>query len=219
MFSSKRRKTTPRLKVCIGGDGGVGKTSFFNAIKGLTDYDYKFNKNYNATPLSEYNLITIKIDTNKQKEIILDIWDTAGQEFVEGDLRDCFLSNADGALILYDIQNAATRNNVNIWLKKIRKISGKNISVVVIGNKMDQIKDKETRTNIVRECRVKSLEIDNIETMLFSVKNRKNFNYPEKKGIKQILDPIELYLRMFFKEKNLIIENINVISTQLVNTN
>ena len=121
-FSSKRQKTTQRLKLCIGGDGGVGKTSYFKSIIGVNEPTYKFNRDYNATPLSQYNLVTLKLKTNKQ-EIILDIWDTAGQEFIEGDLRECFLSHADGALILYDIQNAATRNNVNICCSKIFSLS------------------------------------------------------------------------------------------------
>tara|TARA_A100001015_G_scaffold294236_1_gene371762 strand:- start:767 stop:1423 length:657 start_codon:yes stop_codon:yes gene_type:complete len=214
-FSSKRQNKTQRLKLCIGGDGGVGKTSYFKSIIGVNEPSYKFNRDYNATPLSQYNLVTLKLITNKQ-EIILDIWDTAGQEFVDGDLRECFLSNADGALILYDIQNAATRNNVGQWLEKLRKICGENVSAVIIGNKMDIIKDDKSRSNIVRECRFK--QIKNIETMLFSVKNRNNYNNPEKKGIKQVLDPIELYIQMYYKDRYLQIKDIEIINIQLVNS-
>ena len=217
-FSSKRQKTThtQRLKLCIGGDAGVGKTSYFYSIIGVDDPSYKFNRNYMSTPLSQYNLVTLKLKTNKQ-EIILDIWDTAGQEFKEGDLRECFLSHADGALILYDIQNATTRNNVNIWLDKLRKICSENVPAVIIGNKMDIVKDDKIRSNIVRECRFKQLK--NIETMLFSVKNRNNYNNPEKRGIKQVLDPIELYIQMYYKDRYLQIKDIEIINIQLVNTN
>ena len=165
---SKRRKTTKRLKICLGGDGGVGKTSYFKAIMGLNNTTYKHERNYNATPINQFNLINLKVNTDDNEEIIIDLWDTAGQEFKEGDLRDSFLANADGAIILYDIQNAITRQNVNNWLDRIRKICDETIPAIVVGNKMD--KEKNKRDNIIRECRFTSLI--NIKTMLFSVRQR-----------------------------------------------
>ena len=215
MFSFKRSKRQKRLKICIGGDGGVGKTSYFKALMGLNDIKYKHERSYNATPLNQYNLIILKVNTESNGEIILDIWDTAGQEFKDGDLRDSFLANADGAVILYDIQNANTRHNINQWLDRIRKICGENIPAVIVGNKMDKV--KKNRENIVRECRFTSLT--NIKTMLFSVKQRNNYSNLEKRGINQILDPFELLLQMYMNDKYIIIKSVEVLNTQLVNTN
>ena len=214
MFSFKRRKTEKRLKICIGGDGGVGKTSYFKSLIGLNDTKYKHERNYNATPLNQYNLVILKIITESNGEILLDIWDTAGQEFKDGDLRDSFLANADGSIILYDIQNAQTRHNVNNWLERIRLICDENIPAVIVGNKMD--KAKNNRENVIRECRFTSLT--NIKTMLFSVRQRNNYSNPEKKGIFQVLDPIELLLQMYLNDKYLTIKNIEIINTQLINT-
>ena len=81
---------------------------------------------------------------------------------------------------------------------------------------MDIVKDDKSRSNIVRECRFKQLK--NIETMLFSVKNRNNYNNPEKRGIKQVLDPIELYIQMYYKDRYLQIKDIEIINIQLVNS-
>mgnify|MGYP001270954412 CR=1 FL=1 len=214
-LSSKRRKTTKHLKICIGGDGGVGKSSLFKAIIGLNNEDYKFQRNYQATPINEFNLVNLKIILDNNEEIIVNIWDTAGQEFKDGDLRDSFLANADGAVILYDIQNANTRHNINQWLDRIRKICGENIPAVIVGNKMDKV--KKNRENIVRECRFTSLT--NIKTMLFSVKQRNNYSNLEKRGINQILDPFELLLQMYMNDKYIIIKSVEVLNTQLVNTN
>ena len=176
LSSNKRRKTTKHLKICIGGDGGVGKSSLLKAIIGLNNEDYKFQRIYQATPINEFNLVNLKIILDNNEEIIVNIWDTAGQEFKDGDLRDSFLANADGAVILYDIQSANTRHNINQWLDRIRKICGENIPAVIVGNKMDKVKNRE---NIVRECRFTSLT--NIKTMLFSVKQRNNYSNLEKK--------------------------------------
>lgn len=214
-FSNKKRKTTKRLKICICGDGGVGKTCFFKSLIGLNEVNFKFSRNYDATPISQYNLGIIKIITEADEEIILDIWDTAGQEYKDGDLRDSFLANADGSIILYDIQNAQTRQNVNHWLEKIRLICDETIPAVIVGNKMDKVKSK--RENIMRECRFTSLT--NIKPMLFSVRQRNNYSNQDKKGISQILDPIELFLQMYYNDKYLVIKNSEVINTQLVNIN
>ena len=165
--------------------------------------------------MNKYNLLILKITTESNDEIILDIWDTAGQEFKDGDLRDSFLANADGSIILYDIQNAHTRHNVNNWLDRIRKICDETIPAVIVGNKMD--KAKNNRENVIRECRFTSLT--NIKIMLFSVRQRNNYSNPDKKGISQVLDPIEMLLQIYLNDKYLTIKNSEVINTQLVNTN
>ena len=215
LSSNKRRKTTKHLKICIGGDGGVGKSSLLKAIIGLNNEDYKFQRIYQATPINEFNLVNLKIILDNNEEIIVNIWDTAGQEFKDGDLRDSFLANADGAVILYDIQSTNTRHNINQWLDRIRKICGENIPAVIVGNKMDKV--KKNRENIVRECRFTSLT--NIKTMLFSVKQRNNYSNLEKRGINQILDPFELLLQMYMNDKYITIKSVEVLNTQLVNTN
>lgn len=51
----KRRNTTKHLKTCI------GKSSLFKAIIGLNNEDYKFQRNYQATPINEFNLVNLKI--------------------------------------------------------------------------------------------------------------------------------------------------------------
>ena len=215
LSSNKRRKTTKHLKICIGGDGGVGKSSLLKAIIGLNNEDYKFQRIYQATPINEFNLVNLKIILDNNEEIIVNTWDTAGQEFKDGDLRDSFLANADGAVILYDIQSTNTRHNINQWLDRIRKICGENIPAAIVGNKMDKV--KKNRENIVRECRFTSLT--NIKTMLFSVKQRNNYSNLEKRGINQILDPFELLLQMYMNDKYITIKSVEVLNTQLVNTN
>ena len=46
----------------IGGDGGVGKSSLFKSIIGINDTEYKFQRNYQATPINEFNLVNLKKD-------------------------------------------------------------------------------------------------------------------------------------------------------------
>ena len=44
---------------------------------------------------------------------------------------------ADGALIMFDVTNKASFDNVGKWLLSVRKICGSKIPVVVLGNKVE----------------------------------------------------------------------------------
>tara|TARA_B110000208_G_scaffold16130_1_gene19296 strand:- start:8030 stop:8695 length:666 start_codon:yes stop_codon:yes gene_type:complete len=215
MFSfTKKRNTTKRLKLIIGGDGGVGKTSYFKALLGLNDASYKHDRHYNATPLNDFNMLTINFQTNKG-EIIVDVWDTAGQEFNENDLRDAFISCSDMVLLFYDVQTAQTRHNIEKWSKRILSLCDSNIPIIVVGNKMDKIKDESSRKSMMRECRFPSLK--NVKSILFSVRQRTTYNQTNKKGIQQILDPIEQVLQRYTNDKYLIINSSEIINSHLVN--
>ena len=215
MFSFlKKQNTTKRLKIIIAGDGGVGKTSFFKCLSGLDDTQYKHDRNYKATPINNFNMLTVSISTN-YGEYILDIWDTAGQEFKEGDLREAFICCSDGILLFYDVNEAKTRHNLDIWIEKIRKICDPNIPAIIIGNKMDRIKSNDGRQIIIRESRLPHLK--NKHSMLFSVRQRMNYNDSKKKGIFQVLDPIEELLKIYSKNSRLEIEDYNIINSNLVN--
>ena len=157
-------------------------------------------------------MLTLTIKTN-YGDYILDIWDTAGQEFKEGDLRSAFMACSDGVLLFYDVNEAKTRHNLDIWIERIRKICDPNIPAIIIGNKMDKIKN--SRQNIIRESRLPHLT--NKHSMLFSVRQRMNYNDSSKKGIFQILDPIEELLKMYSSNSRLSIEEYNIINSNLVN--
>ena len=78
---------------------------------------------------------------------------------------------------------------------------------------MDKIKN--SRQNIIRESRLPHLT--NKHSMLFSVRQRMNYNDSSKKGIFQILDPIEELLKMYSSNSRLSIEEYNIINSNLVN--
>lgn len=74
-----QQPTVPTFKVVLVGDGGVGKTTFVKRhISG------EFEKRYLATMGVEVH--PLKFYTN-YGEIIMNVWDTAGQEKLGG-LRD-----------------------------------------------------------------------------------------------------------------------------------
>jgi Ras-related protein Rab-7A len=73
-------------------------------------------------------------------EVSLQIWDTAGQErFHQGSLGNSFYRGAHGALLVYDVNNADSIEQIVQWRDEcLQHQEGDNyFPLVVIGNKVD----------------------------------------------------------------------------------
>lgn len=137
------------VKIVLLGDGCIGKSTFFNKLSNLTDSEYQFQKKYKATDNFDFN--RLNIETNKGTKIV-DLWDTAGQENRGGQLRDAYLKGADGILLMYDVTEKKTIENITKWLDQIKKVCP-NVPVAVIGNKADLFKDLQQSESVkLREC-------------------------------------------------------------------
>ena len=69
-----------------------------------------------------------------QKQIKLQIWDTAGQESFRSITRS-YYRGAAGALLVYDITRRDTFNHLTSWLDDARTHSNSNMTIMLIGNK------------------------------------------------------------------------------------
>ena len=70
------------------------------------------------------------------KQIKLQIWDTAGQESFRSITRS-YYRGAAGALLVYDITRRDTFKHLSIWLEEARQHSQSNMVIMLIGNKND----------------------------------------------------------------------------------
>ena len=120
-----------KCQLLIIGDSTVGKTSILSRFANGT-----FNSNYLATVgLDNFT----KDETIDNKTVRIKIWDTAGQERYKA-LTKGFFRNAQGIMIVYDVTNAETFENLQIWIKSIKDHMGpdtENIPSIIIGNKVD----------------------------------------------------------------------------------
>ena len=100
-----KKKNYP-INLAIVGDSGVGKTSFINRILGK-----KFNPNIMST--IGHNFVEHLIFENKQKNfnIKINIWDTAGQEKFRSTIPG-IVKKADIIIFIRDNEN----NNLDYWL-------------------------------------------------------------------------------------------------------
>ena len=127
-----------KCQLLIIGDSTVGKTSILSRYTNGT-----FNSNY---------LATVGLDNFSKDEIIdnktirIKIWDTAGQERYKS-LTKGFFRNAQGIVIVYDVTNQETFDNLIYWINSIKNHMESEIDkipVIVIGNKID-LEEREVK--------------------------------------------------------------------------
>ncbi len=157
----------PILKICIIGDGGVGKTTFVR--KYITD---KFCKKYIPTIGVDIHKLSIYTDYGILQ---LNIWDTAGQKKNIG-LKDCYYINSNAAIIMFDITSKKSYKNVSMWYNSVKNVCG-TIPIVLCGNKIDSNKKKIKRLLFNKKHKnIKYIEIsskDNVnieEPFLYIIK-------------------------------------------------
>jgi len=116
------------FKYIIIGDTGVGKSCLL-----LQFTDKRFRTDHDLTIGVEFGARLINID---QKQVKLQIWDTAGQESFRSITRS-YYRGATGALLVYDISRRDTFHHLERWLTEARTNSNPNMVIMLIGNKND----------------------------------------------------------------------------------
>lgn len=123
--SSNKEKT---YKMIVIGSTNVGKTCL--VLKALKN---EYNDSCRSTLGFEFYNILAKIEN---KTIILQTWDTCGQEAYQA-LISSFYKRAKLAILVYAIDNKSSFEKLNYWLDAIRENSLCNIKIVLVGNKAD----------------------------------------------------------------------------------
>jgi small GTP-binding protein len=135
----------PGCKVVLLGDSGVGKTCIISRyIQGT------FMKNCNSTNGASYCSKNVRFE-NLGKNLLLDIWDTAGQEKYKA-LTKFFYKDAAVCILVYDITRKETFDNLkNFWYSQLKENSGSNVVLGVAGNKCDLYESEEVKESEARQ--------------------------------------------------------------------
>lgn len=72
----------------------------------------------------------------KDRNIRVQIWDTAGQESFRAIARS-YYKNTACALVVYDITEKKTFENVRTWLKDCKEMCNKDVLILLVANKTD----------------------------------------------------------------------------------
>jgi Ras-related protein Rab-22 len=127
----------PSFKIVLLGDSGVGKTCIISRYISNT-----FDRNAPSTNGASYASKNINIE---DKEVTLNIWDTAGQEKYKS-LTKFFYKDASAAILVYDITSEESfRNMKTYWFEQVKEQGPKNIILSVVGNKSDLYNKEEVK--------------------------------------------------------------------------
>ena len=117
----------PRFKVCLIGDGGVGKTAIIEHLLGK-----RVQNTY---------MLTIGADISTYQvadgyDYKFQFWDLAGQERFDV-VRSLFYRGSHAAIIVFDVSRPDSLKNLQSWQEELLKHVKVKIPCVVVGNKCD----------------------------------------------------------------------------------
>ena len=95
--------------------------------------DDTYTESYISTIGVDFKIRTIELDG---KTIKLQIWDTAGQERFRT-ITSSYYRGAHGIIIVYDITDRDSFDNVKQWLNEIDRYACENVNKLLVGNKSD----------------------------------------------------------------------------------
>ena len=132
-------KKEPHFKILVLGDPSVGKSCFL--IR------------YTEDTFQDVYLSTIGMDC-KYKDVILEedksirlqIWDTAGQDRFRSITKNLY-KGAAGIMLIYDITNRNTFDNVKKWVNSIKEEVTSKVVIILVGNKIDLDKKRQVQTD------------------------------------------------------------------------
>jgi len=128
---SKEEVINYQFKIIVCGDPHVGKTSLI-----LRFTENAFKRTYISTMGVHVSDKVIRI--NDLKLIQLVMWDIAGQQKFDV-MRDAFYQGAKGVILVFDLTNADSFNNIKSWYNDIAKYVNIQEEPIgfILGNKSD----------------------------------------------------------------------------------
>ena len=124
-------------KVILVGEPAVGKTSMLQKL-----YCNKFTLNRTCTiGMDYYNYL---VDFSKQEpyiltgQVVLNLWDSAGQERFRTYIK-AFFRGVAAIILIYDVTNRETFNKLDEWIKYLHDNleTPDDVDIYLVGNKTD----------------------------------------------------------------------------------
>mmetsp|Transcript_42709 Transcript_42709/g.58062 ORF Transcript_42709/g.58062 Transcript_42709/m.58062 type:complete len:203 (+) Transcript_42709:29-637(+) len=123
-----------QIKLMMIGDQAVGKTAM---LVRYTEDDFK--ESVLPTIGIDFKVKTVQIEGKRVK---LQIWDTAGQERFRT-ITQAYYRGAMGILLIYDVTNSKTLQNVRNWVRNIEGNAPQTVNKILVGNKCDMESERQ----------------------------------------------------------------------------
>jgi len=120
-------------KICVVGNGGVGKTSMV-----LRYCENTFKESYLMTIGSNFSTKTVELVDYPQLQVKLQLWDLAGQKHFSF-VRPPFYRGASGIIYVFDLTRRSSFSDLLEWREEVEKVI-MHKPCIVVGNKLDLAK-------------------------------------------------------------------------------
>uniref|UniRef100_A0A3Q1FMI3 RAB28, member RAS oncogene family n=1 Tax=Acanthochromis polyacanthus TaxID=80966 RepID=A0A3Q1FMI3_9TELE len=147
MSDSEEDSQDKQLKIVVIGDGACGKTSLATRFA-----QEAFGKQYKQTIGLDFFLKRISLPGNLN--VTLQVWDIGGQT-LGGKMLDKYVYGAHGVLLVYDITNYQSFENLEDWFNMVKKANEEaDIQPVVslVGNKSEEIRSPHEENSYTHLC-------------------------------------------------------------------
>ncbi|KAI0347408.1 hypothetical protein BDW22DRAFT_1322841 [Trametopsis cervina] len=129
-------------KIVIMGNTGVGKTSL------LHRYTQNKFEPKNTTSTTGAFFVTKKVCIHGTR-VRLQLWDTAGQERFRS-MAPMYYRGANAALLLYDITNASSFDDIRGWLEELKSNCSPDLIIYIVGAKADLHRHRQVTSDLAR---------------------------------------------------------------------
>ncbi len=186
---------TYKFKICLIGDGGVGKTTYINRV-----LNGAFERVYDATENAVVH--NVQLGVGNGANINYEVWDTAGQE-KKNRLGAGYYINAIGAFIFCDVTTRITINSLQKHIKEfVNACQVENPVIIICINKMDTLTNKKPIWLSPSALRDKTGGYD-VQFVEMSAKTNLNYSVPWEKLSKTIFQDPNLTLAPIVSLENL----------------
>jgi small GTP-binding protein len=196
---SDEEKDYIKYKLALLGDTLVGKSSIFKKISKNEFYEHIIATIGSDKKTLNFDNIEVNLNGTKVKRSFqISLYDTAGQEKYRS-IAGNYFKNSDGIIIIYDITNQKSFENIEIWLESIKEIlsdwNDQNYLIMLLGNKLDLVNDKRKNREVqVEDGKNKCNDIGMVWGGECSAKEFTD---------KQLIDIIEMFVKQIFERTKL----------------
>ena len=129
-----------QFKICLIGDGYVGKTSIRRKYLGQG-----FRSNYIPSLGVDFAQKTVMYDDDESVRLV--IWDIAGQPQFQS-LRRRYYEGCSGLILVYSVVDREAFDNCTKWLVEAKGFMDKFPALIIVGNKID-LRSYHPKENII----------------------------------------------------------------------
>ncbi|KAK8895082.1 hypothetical protein M9Y10_023524 [Tritrichomonas musculus] len=122
------------IKIVLAGESSVGKTCVVERV-----LKNEFVDDQSSTLGALYSTLESEIDG---KNVIYQIWDTAGQENYRG-ITPMYFNGSHAVLCVFSVTDRESFDAVDGWVESINQRSSKQLIIFFIGNKIDLTDERQ----------------------------------------------------------------------------